>query len=335
MELYFSDNAEKDMAEYVRKNYPGVTAGLSGGDGGTESVLTRAGVSFARGEELFSDEVKLYIGMDSARSYYEARVAAAESEHILCVKTDIGAALSDIAFLGYRTIKCKYPKAVFFTSNGDELGAEAYSFLMRLYVSLIDAGLSSRYASDAVLCRRLIPEAKRALAEPGSAEDMIRAGRDIVLKAHGAESSFAAADALCPEGRAGSAMRFLCYYIALFIGIRFTKFHFRSILLGKDAARARAIAESRGVAPGGKRRVYSGGGPLAAFAAGFMPGAEELYALGEGYIPPEGAERATPAKALETLLAADEISAGGGFFASIHSTGFTDALLGVLKRGAG
>lgn len=130
MEMYFSRNAALSAAQYVCKNYPGVKVGLIGAGETEERLLNRAGNPTSCGEEAFSEDTRLYMGCGTGRAYYEARAAAGDCDHILSVTSDIGAALSEYSIIGFRKMKYKYPKAVFFTidENDESLGAEAYAW---------------------------------------------------------------------------------------------------------------------------------------------------------------------------------------------------------------
>lgn len=331
MEMYFSRNAALSAAQFVCKNYPGVKVGLIGAGEDEERLLNRAGNPTACGEDAFSEDTRLFFGCGTGRAYYEARAAAGENDHILSVTSDIGAALSEYSIIGFRKMKYKYPKAVFFTinENDESLGAEAYSFLTKLYAELLDAGLKSMYFAESVRARELIPKAKELLFAPGDVEKMIRSGFALRNDAGVAGGFFDMTDRLCPEGGEGLHHRFLCYYIALMLGIRFTKFPFRSILLGKDEVRARMIMESAGVPrPKQSRAAYAE--PLKTLALKFLPSAEELSAIAEGFFPAAGKKAVSPLAILNNLSVAASLSEERGFQSVLADSGFTDAVADAL-----
>ena len=333
MEIYFSTNGVKAAVDYVRKNYPGVTVGLSGAGEETAEQFCRAGNPAHCGEEAFSESTRLFLGFGSARAYSEARLAAAdECDYILSVDSDIAAAFSEYSIIGFRKMKYKYPKAVFFStdSSDDVLGAEAYAYLTRLYAGLVDAGLASMYSPRSVAARSLIGRAKELLLDPGDVEKMIRSGWELAVKAGDTGDFFDFADRFCPDGREGLHHRFLCYYIALMLGIRFTKFPFRSILLGKDEVRARIVMEKHAALGAVGERCRPDPEPMKALAEKYLPDAGELNAVGEGFFPAAGKKAVSPETILGALGAAASLSEGRGFQSLLAGSGFTDAVLDAL-----
>lgn len=331
MEMYFSRNAALSAAQYVCKNYPGVKVGLIGAGETEERLLNRTGNPTSCGEEAFSEDARLYMGCGTGRAYYEARAAAGDCDHILSVTSDIGAALSEYSIIGFRKMKYKYPKAVFFTidENDESLGAEAYAFLTKVYAELLDVGLKSMYYAESVRARELIPRAKELLMDPGDVEKMIRSGFELRREAGVAGGFFDFADRLCPEGAEGLHHRFLCYYISLMLGIRFTKFPFRSILLGKDEVRARIIMESAGVPrPKESRAAYTE--PATTQALKYLPSADELTAIAEGFFPAAGKKALSPLLILNNLSVAASLTEERGFQSVLADSGFTDAVADAL-----
>ena len=334
MELYFSSDAIHELAEYVARKYPRGKVGVTDKEGKLTAALNAVGNPTVVAEEASSDEsVRLYVCAGGEREFFKARRASKEYPLVSSVDFAYGGVFEDSVISDNRNIKYGYPDAIFFDTSGDcsYLYASAFAGAFGVYAEALCLACSARRGARETTARELLPTARENLFAEISAEQLILRTAELKARLNEDDSGFfRLAHALYPQGdgERGIFAYFFLNYLAVFLTIRFTNFPFCSILLGKDAVRARILADKAGLPP-----LKSEGSalvnldPYRTLTARYAPAESELKAVLDRFLVESGGGSAHLGMLLNDLVLAAELAENErGFLALLASSGFVDAL---------
>ncbi len=304
MDIFFSDDAARDAAEYVVNNFPGRGVVLYAAEEYRNEFL-RAGIRLIS-SEVDGAEKAVAVGIGSKENYRFARAENAFA-YVLAGGVGFSEMISDFLIIGYRKIKSGYPKAVFIdTYKSEEFIREAALFAAESYLSLLDVCFQNGYVGGG---KKTIDKAWELVRE-GSAEERV----EFFSKAVSAvgRSEFSA----IVDVSGGSHQSFTA--LALFTAIRFTNFSFSSILLSRDAATAVSVTGDGpfGIRPAGHRT------PNLYMARKYLPPADEA----DDWCSAVFDRDPDPEEMLSVYAAAAYYSRENGFFAALWDVGFVDGL---------